>query len=72
MKRNVGGVDRAGRIILGIVMVAIAVFAPVDLVWRIVAGVVAVVALGTAAIQYCPANAILGINTCKGGDAPRE
>lgn len=72
MKLNVGGIDRAGRIVLGVVMVLVAAFAPVDVVWRVVAGVIAAIALGTAAVQYCPANAILGINTYKDKGAPRE
>jgi hypothetical protein len=72
MKLNVGGIDRTGRIVIGVVLVAFAAFAPVDVVWRVVAGVVAAIALVTAAIQFCPANALIGINTYKGDDKARE
>lgn len=66
MKCNVGGIDRTGRIVLGIVLLVVGLAAPLEMIWRIVALVVAAVALVTAAISFCPANAIFGINTCKG------
>lgn len=72
MKLNVGGIDRTGRIVVGIVLVLVAVFAPIGTIWQIVAGVIAAVALVTAAVQFCPANALLGIDTYKGGDAGKE
>ena len=72
MKLNVGGADRTGRIVVGVVLVAVAVFAPIELAWRIVAGVIAAIALVTAAVRFCPANAVLGIDTYKGGRAPKE
>jgi len=63
MKPNVGGIDRTGRIVIGIVLLIVGLAAPIDMTWRIVALVVAAVALVTAAVRFCPANAILGINT---------
>jgi hypothetical protein len=72
MKLNVGGADRSIRIVVGVVLAAVAVFAPVELAWRIVAGVIAAIALVTAAVQFCPANAILGIDTYKGDQAPKK
>ena len=66
MKRNVGGIDRTGRIIIGILLLVIGLIAPVGLTWHIVALVVAAVALVTATVRFCPANAILGINTFEG------
>ena len=65
MKPNVGGVDRNPRIVVGIILLVIGVAAPLEMTWRIVALVVAAVALVTAAVRFCPANALLGINTCK-------
>lgn len=65
MKPNVGGVDRNTRIVVGIILLVIGVAAPLEMTWRIVALVVAAVALVTAAVRFCPANALLGINTCK-------
>lgn len=72
MKLNVGGMDRTGRIIIGIVLVLVAVLADIGTGWRIAAGVVAAIALVTAASRFCPANALLGIDTYKGGEAPKK
>ncbi|BCB27485.1 hypothetical protein SKTS_23710 [Sulfurimicrobium lacus] len=66
MKCNVGGMDRTGRIVLGIVLLVVGLLAPIDTMWRIVALVIAAIALVTAIVRFCPANAIFGINTCEG------
>jgi len=66
MKCNVGGIDRTARIVLGIVLLIVGLAAPIDTTWRIVALVIAAIALVTATVRFCPANAILGINTCEG------
>ncbi len=66
MKPNVGGIDRIGRIVIGIVLLIVGLAAPIDMTWRIVALVIAAVALVTAAVRFCPANAILGIDTSEG------
>lgn len=68
MKCNVGGIDRTGRIVLGIALLIVGLFAPIGATWQIVALVIAGIALVTAAVRFCPANAIMGINTCEGGD----
>lgn len=68
MKCNVGGIDRTGRIVLGIVLLIVGLVAPIGATWQIVALVIAGIALVTAAVRFCPANAIFGINTCEGGD----
>lgn len=65
MKHNVGGVDRIGRIVVGIVLLIVGLAAPIEMTWRIVALVVAAVALVTATVRFCPANWLLGINTCE-------
>ena len=64
MKCNVGGVDKVARIIIGLVLVAVGLAVPMSTVWQVVVFVVAAVALVTALVSYCPANALLGINTC--------
>jgi hypothetical protein len=66
MKCNVGGIDRTGRIVLGIALLIVGLAAPIELTWRIAMLVVAAIALVTATVRFCPANAILGINTCEG------
>lgn len=63
MKCNVGGIDRTGRFILGAVLLLAGLFAPVTMTWRIVLLAIAAIALVTATVRFCPANAILGINT---------
>lgn len=66
MKCNVGGVDRTGRIVIGIVLLVVGLAAPVEMAWRVAALVIAAIALVTAVVRFCPANAIFGINTCEG------
>jgi hypothetical protein len=68
MKCNVGGLDRIGRIVVGIVLLIVGLAAPIGPTWQIVALVIAGIALLTAAVRFCPANAIIGINTCAGED----
>ncbi len=65
MKCNVGGIDRTARIVLGIVLLVIGLLAPLDLIWRVVVLIVAAVALITATVRFCPANAMFRINTCE-------
>lgn len=60
MTKNVGGIDRILRIVVGLVLIALAitgVFSP----W----GWIGVVPLATAAIGWCPAYLPFGIKTCK-------
>lgn len=68
MDKNVGGIDRSGRIVIGIV-VAIAGIAAVTGYWAVgaVAGAVAllvgVILLVTGTTQKCPINEAAGIDT---------
>jgi hypothetical protein len=48
MKKNVGGLDKTLRIVLGIGLVLVALFAPIGTGWRIGVAAVAAVALVTA------------------------
>jgi len=59
MKCNSGGIDRALRVIVGLVLIALAVTGTVG-VW----GWIGVVPLLTGVVGFCPAYTILGINTC--------
>lgn len=63
MRQNVGGVDRTGRLIIGVILLLIGLFAPLAAVWKTIILVLAAVALVTAFIRFCPANAMLGIDT---------
>jgi hypothetical protein len=64
MKPNVGGIDRTGRIVLGIVLLVVGLVAPIGMTWQIVALVVAAIALVTGVVRFCPVNYLFGINTC--------
>jgi len=66
MKCNVGGNDRTFRIVLGIVLLIVGLASPIDMTWRIVLLIVAAIALVTAIVRFCPANAMFGIDSCKG------
>ena len=64
MKPNENGTDRAIRTIVGIVLLAGALMAPVATGGKIGMGVVGLVALTTATLGFCPLYKILGISTC--------
>lgn len=66
MNCNVGGIDRTVRIVLGIALLLVGLLAPLDMTWRVIVLIIAAIALVTAAIRFCPANAMLGFNSCKG------
>lgn len=59
MKKNVGSLDRALRIIAGIVLLSL-VFVGPQTPW----GWIGVVPLLTALIGWCPAYRLLGISSC--------
>jgi hypothetical protein len=59
MKTNVGGIDRVLRIVIGLVLIALAATGTVG-VW----GWIGVVPLATAALGFCPLYTVLGLNTC--------
>ncbi len=60
MKSNVGGVDRALRIVVGLVLVGLAATGTVG--WW---GWLGIVPLATGLIGWCPPYALLGFNTCR-------
>jgi hypothetical protein len=64
MKCNVGGIDMAVRLIVGVALVVVGLSVPMSIVWQVVVFVIAAIALVTGLIRYCPANALMGLNTC--------
>lgn len=60
MTRNVGGIDRILRIVIGIALIVGAITGTIG-VW----GWIGIVPLATGLIGWCPPYAIFGINTCK-------
>ncbi len=59
MKTNVGGIDRILRIVLGVVLIALAATNVIG-VW----GWIGIVPLLTGVFRTCPAYSLLGMNTC--------
>ena len=60
MKANVGTIDRALRIIVGLALIGLTLNGNIG-VW----GWVGVVPVLTGIFRFCPAYPILGISTCK-------
>lgn len=59
MKTNIGGIDRILRIVVGLVLIALAATGTVS--WW---GYIGVVPLLTGVFRFCPAYTLLGVNTC--------
>jgi hypothetical protein len=59
MKTNVGGLDRILRILVGLVLIALAATGTVG-AW----GWIGIVPLATGLLGWCPAYTLLGVNTC--------
>ena len=59
MTRNAGTIDRALRIIVGLVLLSLIFIGPKTL-W----GLVGLIPLATGLMGSCPAYSLLGINTC--------
>ncbi len=58
MTKNIGTIDRLARALVGIALIAWALLGGPVWAW------IGVVPLATAAIRFCPAYTLLGINTC--------
>lgn len=63
MKANVGGMDRAVRVTVGVVLVALAATGQIG-VW----GWLGVVPIFTGLTRWCPAYLPFGLSTCKKPD----
>ena len=59
MKRNVCGIDRFLRVVIGLALVSLTLAGMIGL-W----GWIGVVPLLTGTLRYCPAYAIFGLETC--------
>jgi O-antigen ligase len=58
MKCNVGGVDRILRIVVGLLLIALALTGTVG-IW----GWIGIVPLATGVFKFCPAYTLLGVNS---------
>ena len=61
MERNVGGVDRAIRIVVGLGLLSLLFLLPGGMRWL---GLIGLVPLLTAALGFCPLYLPFGIRTC--------
>lgn len=59
MTTNVGTVDRALRIILGLALLSLVFIGPQTL-W----GLIGLVFIATGVFRFCPVYTLLGMNTC--------
>jgi hypothetical protein len=59
MTKNEGTIDRALRVIVGLVLLSLVFIGP-QTMW----GLIGIVPLATGLIGNCPLYSILGINTC--------
>lgn len=64
MSRNMGTVDRAIRIVAGLMLVALAIAGVVG-AW----GYIGIIPLLTGAVGACPAYSLFGVSTCSNGAA---
>lgn len=61
MKKNVGGIDRILRIVLGLALLVFAFVGPEGVkMW----GFIGIVPLATGLLNFCPLYSIMGLNTC--------
>jgi hypothetical protein len=68
MTANVGGIDRALRIVAGMTLIALAISNVVGIWSYIVGGIV----LATGVFSICGAYTLLGVNTCPMKSAKEE
>lgn len=63
MKANVGTIDRAIRLLVGLVLIGCGLFAGFAVPWNYVAMGIGTVMLLTAAFRFCPAYTVIGTDT---------
>lgn len=61
MNTNIGGLDRALRVIVGVALIAFALVSTMPFAW---VGWIGVVPLATAMLGWCPAYSMIGVSTC--------
>lgn len=67
---NIGSIDRGARFLAGIMLIALSFLPPSMPVlaglgaWRWALVAAGAMMVGTAAMRFCPAYTLLGVNTC--------
>jgi len=76
-KRNVGGAERAGRIVIGLLLIVLAAFEVFSAAFEVFSGTLRIAgfAVGgilflTGVIGWCLMNALFGISACKSRIVP--
>jgi hypothetical protein len=59
MKKNVGGIDRVLRFVLGVGLLSLVVIGPKTF-W----GLIGIIPLVTSLFSFCPLYPLVGMNTC--------
>lgn len=59
MKKNVGGIDKILRIVIGLVLITLTLIGTIG-VW----GWIGVIPLATGLFGFCPLYPLIGINSC--------
>ena len=59
MNKNEGSIDRAVRVVLGLVLLALVLVGP-----KTMLGLIGIVPLATGLVGFCPLYKILGLSTC--------
>jgi hypothetical protein len=62
MEKNVGGIDRVVRIVVGLALLSLVFLLDGDSRWW---GLIGLVPLATGTLGWCPAYLPFGIKTCK-------
>ncbi|MFN3279045.1 MAG: DUF2892 domain-containing protein [Paracoccus hibiscisoli] len=65
MQPNIGTTDRALRLALGVILIALALLAGLDGALRVAALVAGAVMIVTAGIRFCPLYTLFGLRTCR-------
>ncbi|MEI8395080.1 MAG: DUF2892 domain-containing protein [Rhodospirillaceae bacterium] len=70
MSKNVGGLDRLVRLIVGLGLLSLLVLLEGSQRWL---GLIGLVPLATAGLSFCPLYPLVGLNTCRrcGSDGER-
>ncbi|MFY8091375.1 MAG: YgaP family membrane protein [Chitinophagaceae bacterium] len=65
MKKNMGGLDKAIRLVVAVVLAVLYFTNTITGTFALVAVVAAAIFTLTSIISFCPLYTLLGINTCK-------
>jgi hypothetical protein len=65
MKKNMGSVDKAVRLLVALVVLVLALTKVISGTLAIVLLILAGVLVLTSIVSFCPLYSLLGINTCK-------